>query len=235
MFTDEKLWKLKMIEGRMHVSVRRANRHDRRRYGRRSKYGSVRLMTWAGMHRAFSTQLIFIDGKFNARSYINMLAQHVFNPGSPMMTAIAAGHRVTFQQDGSGPHKSSKVLKWLNGMPFGVIAQGIASPELSLTAPPGQLRRNWMARSPDLPVIEKAWAHQDQLINNNITVPTNLAELKEALEGSWEVASSRAQREALFDALPAVLAKCVLCDGDNTFRESRRGVPTGGRVYPSHN
>jgi hypothetical protein len=232
LFTDEKLWKLKTMAGRVYVSVRRTRRSDQRRFRRRSKHGSVSVMTWAGMHRDFATPLIYIEGKFNSRSYINLLAQHVFNPGSAMMQAMATGSTVTFQQDGSGPHK---VLRWLNSMPFGVLAQGITAPDFLRDAPAGYLRRNWMARSPDLPVIEKGWAHQTILINNNTRLPTSEAELKEALEGSWEIVSSRAQRKVLFDALPAVLAKCVLNDGDNNFRESRRCARSsgghGGRVY----
>eukprot|EP00697_Spironema_sp_BW2_P015468 gnl/Spiro4/6331_TR3259_c0_g1_i1.p1 gnl/Spiro4/6331_TR3259_c0_g1~~gnl/Spiro4/6331_TR3259_c0_g1_i1.p1 ORF type:complete len:232 (-),score=53.65 gnl/Spiro4/6331_TR3259_c0_g1_i1:111-806(-) len=170
LWTDEKIFKLRRVNGKGRVYIKDIN--DCARFRSCTTKDTSKVHVWGGIHHHFATPLIIINGTMNANIYMEMLYKHIF---PYVRTMVARGHDVVFQQDGSAVHRAHAVILWFKAMKSWLRTVA------------------WPAQSPDLTPIEKIWARMTDLVSAKR--PTNKAELVAAVQEAWVEATTTEPRQ----------------------------------------
>ena len=113
-------------------------------------------MIWGGM----KTDLVFIQGNLNHRIYINDVINNTIIP------LFAAHPQMTLMHDNATPHVARAVTQHLANLGIQVLP--------------------WPSKSPDLNPIEHLWDQMERELRARPQPPTNLGELRQALQEVWD-------------------------------------------------
>ena len=151
-------------------------------------------MVWAGITASHKTQLVFIDSfslsSLTAACYRDdILETHVkpFFNNHPNITE--------FQQDNAPPHSARLTQQYLQ--------------QNNITT------MDWPSKSPDLSPIENAWDYLDRKVKARANIPSNIAELKQALTQEWNAIPQHYIRN-LMNSMPRRLRACIDANGGHT-------------------
>ena len=125
------------------------------------KHGGGSVMVWSCFSWNGLGPLIIIDGNLNAKKYTAMLSEVKEN----MEQLYGKLDKLHFQQDNAPCHKAKATMKWFSKNKVPLIP--------------------WPAQSPDLNPIEPLWDELDRRIRARKPLPSNLTELKVALQEEW--------------------------------------------------
>ncbi len=104
------------------------------------------------------TQVHFIDGILNAQRYRDEILR-------PIVVPFIHDHHLMLQHDNARPHVARICTQFLEAENIPVLA--------------------WPAYSPDMSPIEHVWDALDQRIRQRVPVPTNIQQLRTAIEEEW--------------------------------------------------
>jgi len=156
------------------------------------KFGGGSVMVWGCITSRGMGKIVFIEGRMNAQHYINVLA-------SGYCTTLKM-HRfklndVTLQQDNDPKHKAKVTKKWLNKAKINVLP--------------------WPSCSPDINIIEHVWNDVANRIRKRSLQPSNIKELKSAVEEEWYSTPLEYIR-SLYDSIPRRLNILLKAKGGYT-------------------
>ena len=122
--------------------------------------GGGSLIEWAGIGFHGRTDIVFIEGRLNARGYLALICEQPQRHGE----RIAQGNFV-FQQDNAAIHTAKVVTANFQDNNIPVLT--------------------WPARSPDLNIIENLWACLARAVYSNGRQYSDVADLKTSLIQKW--------------------------------------------------
>lgn len=154
------------------------------------KFQGGSVMIWGAISYTHLSRLIVIEGRLNARRYIDeILLPEVI----PFVNNVP---NAVFQHDNAPPHRSTLTREFLEDEGVVVLP--------------------WPAKSPDLSIIEDHKDHIDrQLTTKYLTIPTSLQTLKQRLQDQWNSIPITLV-QSLYDSLPRRVAQCANNDGGHT-------------------
>ncbi len=142
-------------------------------------------MVWAAFGSRCKTELIFVEGRQNSSSYIELLQNHLVPNG-----VLIGGPNRIFQQDNSSVHASEVVRNWFREHGIRIL--------------------DWPSISPDLNPIENLWGILVRLVYPNGRQYNTVPELKRAILDAWsQIESSILKKlvESMHKRLIEVLKK----------------------------
>ncbi len=151
-YSDEKIFTIQRTSNRMYI---RSNSQIPKRQIRNIK---SQFQVWACIWYHNHTELSFIDGNLNSKSYIQVLEQH-------LLPSMPSTPQFKFIQDNAPSHTAKNTMKWLDEMGVHYI-------------------NDWPPHSPDLNAIEFVWSWMTNYVNSQS--PRTDAELKNAIELAWQ-------------------------------------------------
>ena len=149
------------------------------------------IMVWLALKKDGSSLLLRVPGTLDSAGY----QQHILTPALPFVKGTRATRgRVYFQQDNAPPHVSRSTQ--------GFLAQkGVC------------LLRDWPPNSPDLNVVENAWAMiARQLVGKTFGTED---ELWEGIKAAWDTVPV-AFVDNLWKSIPRRLEAVRRAQGNNT-------------------
>lgn len=158
LFTDESRFTLFRADGRQRVWRRVGERFADVNVVDRVAHGGGGVMVWAGICYGRRTRVHFIDGILNAQRYRDEILR-------PIVVPYIHEHHLMFQQDNARPHVARICTQFLEAENVPVLA--------------------WPAYSPDMSPIEHVWDVLDRRIRQRVPVPTNIQQLRTAIEEEW--------------------------------------------------
>jgi hypothetical protein len=126
------------------------------------KFGGGSVMAWGAISYRGVGKLVFIDGKMDARKFIDILS--VGYPETLSMHQFAPDE-VFLQQDNDPKHNSRSAREWVSGHGIRVIP--------------------WPSCSPDMNIIEHVWNYIDTRLRDRPQQPKSIDELKLAILEEW--------------------------------------------------
>lgn len=157
-FSDESKFNLVGSDGKQYCRRRQGEEYLDRNIKKTVKHGGGSLMVWG-----WTGRLHRVKGTMNASQYCNILTESLL--GS-LADRNMHPESIVFQQDNDPKHTSRKAWEWFD-------EHGIE------TLP-------WPPSSPDMNIIEHAWALLDSRLRSRHALPRNLDELWAALVEEWE-------------------------------------------------
>uniref|UniRef100_A0A8C6PLV7 Tc1-like transposase DDE domain-containing protein n=1 Tax=Nothobranchius furzeri TaxID=105023 RepID=A0A8C6PLV7_NOTFU len=158
LFMDESRFTLFRADGRQRVWRRVGERFADVNVVDRVPHGGGGVMVWAGICYGQITQVHFIDGILNAQRYRDEILR-------PVVVPYIHEHHLMFQQDNARPHVARICTQFLEAENVPVLA--------------------WPAYSPDMSPVEHVWDVLDRRIRQSVPVPTNIQQLRTAIEEEW--------------------------------------------------
>ena len=147
-------------------------------------------MVWAAFGRFGKTAIVRINGRQNALSYQDTLAEHLL-PSGPLI----ADRPWIFQQDNASIHVANSTLRWFEANEVTVL--------------------DWPSRSPDLNPIENLWGWLVRYVYRNGHQFRDTQELQFAIEESWAAVPQKLL-ESLIDSMQNRLKAVILARGGST-------------------
>uniref|UniRef100_A0A8C6LIM2 Tc1-like transposase DDE domain-containing protein n=1 Tax=Nothobranchius furzeri TaxID=105023 RepID=A0A8C6LIM2_NOTFU len=158
LFTDESLFTLFRADGRQRGWHRVGEHFADVIVVDRVAHDGGGVMLWAGICYGRRTQVYFIDGILNAQRYCDEILR-------PIVVPYIHEHHLMFQQDNARPHVARICTQFLEAENVPVLA--------------------WPAYSPDMSPVEHVWDVLDRRIRQRVPVPTNIQQLRTAIEEEW--------------------------------------------------
>ena len=158
-FSDEKKFNLDGPDGFKYFWY--DLRKEKEIFSKRS-FGGGSVMVWAGYAASGTTEIVFLQGKMNSNSYVDMLGDNLL-PEAPLITS----GDYLFQQDNASIHVSAAAKSWFD-------ANSV------------KLLTDWPAKSPDLNPIENLWGILAHEVYKNGTQYHNKRELMSSIEKAWK-------------------------------------------------
>ena len=119
-------------------------------------------MIWGCMTSKGTGYICWVQGRMNTDFYLTILEDELLQT---IDYYKFEREKVIFQQDGTCPHTSPRVYKWLGAHKIGVLS--------------------WPAQSPDLNLIEHLWDHLKRQLAKYKKEPEGVNELWERVEKEW--------------------------------------------------
>lgn len=152
--------------------------------------GGGSVMIWASFGWHGKSDICFVDKRFKAIDYQNMLKDHLVNFGVKM-----GGNEWIFQQDNVPIHKAKVNMKWFNRLKIDLM--------------------EWPSLSPDLNPIENLWGSLGRKVYANGKQYKTKEELKSAIIRSWnEIDESEYQN--LIKSMPNRVFEVIKLNGAKT-------------------
>ena len=177
LFSDEKKFNLDGPDGFAYYF------HDLRKEEKcfsKRQMGGGSVMVWAGVGFDKKTDIVFISGRMNSVTYLEMIKDQIrkFRTEQPF----------TFQQD-NAPIHTAKIVK-----------EFFKSEKVDLL--------EWPAKSPDLSIIENVWGQLSRAVYADSRQFSSLEELKTAIQEEWAKISQE-YIQNLFHSLPKRMIKLL--------------------------
>ena len=158
LFSDESRFKLSHHDGRIRVFRRRGERFADNCLIERDRFGGGSVMVWGGIMGRRKTNLIVVQGNFNAQGYINQILQ-------PKAVPFIQRHGpAILMHDNARPHVARICRQFLNRNNVNVL--------------------HWPAVSPDMNPVEHIWDYLGRKVRARGNVH-NLRDLENALIQEW--------------------------------------------------
>lgn len=162
LFSDESRFCLKPDDRRVKVWRHSGERYAQCNFVGKEAYGGGSIMVWGGVCIGARTELHVIDnGSLTAARYVTEVLEEIVVPFAPFI-----GEEFILMHDNARPHTAAVVLQYLRDVEINVLG--------------------WPARSPDLNPIEHVWDKLGRQIKKRNPGPTNLRDLKNALQEEWD-------------------------------------------------
>ena len=158
-FTDESRFCLSHNDGRARVYRRLGERYAPNCVMDVQRHSGGGLMVWGGIRGEEMTPLVVVRGNMTAVRYIDQVLHPV------VLTFLQQHHGTLFQHDNAAAHSARAVTLFMNNNNVDVLP--------------------WPSRSPDLSPIEHLWDCLGRRIRKRANPPTNLRQLKKALQEEW--------------------------------------------------
>lgn len=190
LFTDESRFCLTRCDGRLRVWRRPGERYSQAAIQEVDRFGNGSVMVWGGISIDHRTELVVINGRLNARQYIDqVLDNHVL----PMAAEIGDGF--VLMQDNARPHTAEVTRTFLQNHRIQVM--------------------DWPAISPDLNPIEHVWDLLDRRVRARPNPPDTLQQLQEALNEEWRIIPQEDLRR-LIRSMPRRCQAVIQAGGGHT-------------------
>jgi len=160
-WSDESRFNLYENDGRQRVWRQPKEKYDIECLVPTFKHGGGGIMVWGCFVNNLLGPLVVIEGNINAKSYIDLLNQHLL----PFLSNLERPNEYTFQDDNATVHRARVVTKWKE--------ENLLS---SLS---------WPAQSPDLNPIEHAWDKLERAVRTRKLHPRTIEELSIYLKEEW--------------------------------------------------
>ena len=148
-------------------------------------------MTWAAISIFGRLALVFIEGRMNSNTYLEMLESHLI----PFLRKYRRLH-FKFQQDNASIHVSSASKQWFIDKKIDLLG--------------------WPAKSPDLNIIENVWSILARDVYENSRQFDTVTQLKIAIEQAWERLSPEKLKK-LYDSCHRRMISVIQRSGKATF------------------
>ncbi|KAG8724757.1 hypothetical protein FRC09_014822 [Ceratobasidium sp. 395] len=156
------------------------------------KHGGGHVMVWEYITANGVGQLHVIDGTLTAVKYTEILSTEFFRP---LLKSRTRPSSIIFQHDNDPKHTARLTKKWFLDRRVKVLP--------------------WPANSPDMNPIEHVWTYLDAAVRATPPLPTNRAEMAEALKREWKkIPKSYIQK--LYRSMPRRVAAVVKAKGGST-------------------
>ena len=190
-FTDEKKFNLDGPDGYKYYF------HDLRKEERflsHRQSGGGSIMLWGSISYNGALSLIKISGHQNAIKYFELLDQEL----GVMNDKLGDGSWI-FQQDNAPIHTAKIVKEWFTNKNVTVL--------------------QWLAKSPDLNIIENVWGHLSRVLYENGKQYDSLNELENAIFRHWATIP-KTYIEKLYDSIPSRIFEVINKSGGFTNKET---------------
>ena len=161
--SDESTFNLKPTKLRERVWRKQGDHYKTINLVRTFKSGYQSISVWAAFSICGLTPVIRIEGNLNQHKYIEIQKSNLLPYAQQYHGGTA---NITFQQDGSAPHRAKSVKAYSDGEGIKLLP--------------------WPAQSPDMNPIENAWAILKRNLRQESTYPTSEAELFKRLSEVWD-------------------------------------------------
>lgn len=151
-FSDEKIFTLSKTSNKLWIRRNTQIPH------RPVKNMKIQFHVWGCIWYNGRSELAFIDGNLNSKSYIKILEDY-------LLPSIPSHTQFTFQQDNAPSHSAKSTLKRLDELGINYL-------------------KDWPPYSPDLNPIEFVWSEMAREVAKES--PQTAADLKNAIRLSWE-------------------------------------------------
>ncbi|KAJ3006799.1 hypothetical protein NUW54_g3802 [Trametes sanguinea] len=188
-FSDESIFKVFGSDGKQYCRRRTGEALLPQNVKKTVKHGGGKVAVWGCLTWYGPGQLYRIDGNLNAAQYIKILDDALFGTLSDYGLPISS---IIFQQDNDPKHKSKTAEAFFE-------ARNIK-------------KLPWAASSPDMNIIENAWAYLDRKVRERYPLPTNPDQLWATLEEEWrKLDLGYVQR--LYESMPGRVADLIDAEG----------------------
>lgn len=189
LFTDESRFKVFFPDGRVRTWRRGGLRFNDPYVMEMNRFGGGGVMVWAGISSHHRTELVFLDGRVDARRYTDeILRDHV-------VPFFREHDDVTiFQQDNARPHSARLTQDFLWEQDFDIL--------------------DWPALSPDLSPIEHFWDELGRRVRKRRDIRT-VHQLQEALHEEYH-AIPQQLIEKLIRSMSRRVQACIGARGGHT-------------------
>jgi hypothetical protein len=147
----------------------------------RVKHGGGSIMVWGCMTSRGWGRLHLVQGNMDRFQYVEILKESLL--GTLEDQNLKPWH-IYFQQDNDPKHVSGHTMKWFEQNCFETLS--------------------WPSNSPDMNIIEHAWAYLETQLRKRDPQPTNKQQLWEMLQEEWATMSDNF-RDALYNSMPSRL------------------------------
>lgn len=152
------------------------------------KFGGGSLMIWGGFATVGTTPIVFVQGKMNSESYVDILADNLL----PIAPLITSGDYL-FQQDNAAVHVSESSRSWFEANFVKLL--------------------EWPAQSPDLNPMENLWGILAREVYKNGMQYKNKQELMTSIKKAWKNIPKNVLKE-LTNSMTSRLIKVIEKKGD---------------------
>lgn len=152
---------------------------DKKIFSKRQN-GDGSVMVWAGFSTNGKTNLVVLDGRQTATTYISTLEENLL----PVIESCSPG-RALFQQDNCSIHTAKSTKAWLMQENINLMT--------------------WPSRSPDLNPMENLWGILARQVYSNGRQFDNRASLVERIKNCW----SELSNEVLSSLVQSMKSRCV--------------------------
>ncbi|GFV14113.1 transposable element Tcb2 transposase [Trichonephila clavipes] len=160
LFTDESRFSLSSDSHRILIWRERGSRNHPSNIVERDRYGGRGVLLWGGIMLGSRTDLhIFDAGSVNGTRYCNEILPYV------CLFRGAMGLQFLFMDDNAPCHRTV------------AAEQLLESEDIE--------RMDWLARSPDLNLIERVWDFLGRRLAARTLPPVTIRELRSALQDEW--------------------------------------------------
>lgn len=152
--------------------------------------GGDGLMIWASFGWHGKTEIVFLEGRIDAKKYQETLKNHLLNNGAEI-----GGENWIYQQDNAPIHKAKVTIAWLKRQNIRLLP--------------------WPALSPDLNPIENLWGLLVRKVYRDGRQFRTKEELKKAIIASWnEIRDEELQK--LVTSMPDRIFQVIRLNGAKT-------------------
>jgi len=156
------------------------------------KFGGGSVMVWGCITSRGVGKLVFVEGRMDANQFIDVL---VSGYGATLEMHKFNLNDVILQQDNDPKHNAKLTKEWLSEAEINVLP--------------------WPSCSPDMNIIEHVWNDVNNRIRNRENQPSNISELKIAVEEEWYSTPLEYIR-SLYDSMPRRLKVLLKAKGGYT-------------------
>ena len=189
-FSDESRFTLYSNDGRRRVRRRRGERLLECCVAQNHGNRGPSVMVWGAIHHGDKSELVILDRTLNQYGYIDILRDNMLP-----FARRTFQHNFVYVQDNATPHVARRTADFLHTQEVEVMA--------------------WPPRSPDMNPIEHVWDQMGVFIREMENPPTNLAELRHAVQAAWDSVTQDSIAD-LIDGMPRRVAALAAARGGYT-------------------
>ena len=153
-------------------------------------FGGGSLMTWAAISSFGRLALVFVEGRMNSNAYLAMLEANLI----PFLRKYRR-IQFKFQQDNASIHVSSAYKQWFTAKKIDLL--------------------DWLAKSPDLNIIENVWSILARDVYDNSRQFDSVSQLRTAIEEAWGRLSVERLKK-LYDSCHRRMISVIQLNGNTT-------------------